>query len=231
MVPSNHQPVATVFWPSLASTAQLTLHRISGPEQLIATMPDYTPTWTEPLPGQPPTLSPAEAQLAQAQQLAKARLTEAQKKQNHIVSEQKRREAIRAGFDQLASIVPGMAGQGRSEAVVLQATVEYMRQVVGKKQELVARAKAKGWSDRQIEEVYETALILKKNADAEERKTKGANKGNIVLPKAAQPEEDDDDGEEDGDNDDDEDEDEEDGGQHGDNDDARIAAPARYGRR
>ncbi|KXL42751.1 hypothetical protein M433DRAFT_349970 [Acidomyces richmondensis BFW] len=197
-------------------------------------MPDYTPTWTKPLPGQPPTLSPAEAQLAQAQQLAKARLTEAQKKQNHIVSEQKRREAIRAGFDQLASLVPGMAGQGRSEAVVLQATVEYMRQVVGKKQELVARAKAKGWTDRQIEEVYETALILKKNADAEERKIKGPKKDKIIRPQVGQPNDDDKGGNHDhyeneldggrrdeNDNDDDDDD-----------DDGRInAASARYGRR
>jgi hypothetical protein len=55
------------------------------------------------------------------------RLTEAQKKENHIRSEQKRREAIREGFDRLASIVPGMEGQGRSEAVVLDATVKYLR--------------------------------------------------------------------------------------------------------
>lgn len=51
------------------------------------------------------------------------RLTEAEKKQNHIISEQKRRQAIRQGFDRLASMTPGMEGQGRSEATVLGAAV------------------------------------------------------------------------------------------------------------
>ncbi|KAF2792037.1 hypothetical protein K505DRAFT_350891 [Melanomma pulvis-pyrius CBS 109.77] len=72
------------------------------------------------------------------------RLTEAQKKENHIRSEQKRREAIREGFDRLASIVPGMEGQGRSEAVVLEATIKYMREMVVERQQIIAAAQAKG---------------------------------------------------------------------------------------
>jgi heteromeric Ino2p/Ino4p transcription factor len=36
------------------------------------------------------------------------RLTDAEKKQNHILSEQKRRQAIRQGFDRLAAMTPGM---------------------------------------------------------------------------------------------------------------------------
>jgi hypothetical protein len=43
------------------------------------------------------------------------RLTDAEKKQNHILSEQKRRQAIRMGFDRLAAMTPGMNGLGRSE--------------------------------------------------------------------------------------------------------------------
>ena len=43
------------------------------------------------------------------------RLTDAEKKQNHILSEQKRRQAIRMGFDRLAAMTPGMHGLGRSE--------------------------------------------------------------------------------------------------------------------
>ncbi|KAK8208351.1 hypothetical protein IWZ00DRAFT_427162, partial [Phyllosticta capitalensis] len=58
----------------------------------------------------------------------KPRLTEEEKKNNHIASEQKRRQAIRQGFDKLASIVPGMEGQGRSEAIVLDATVKMLRE-------------------------------------------------------------------------------------------------------
>ena len=37
----------------------------------------------------------------------KTRLTEAEKKQNHIISEQKRRQAIRQDFDRLSTITPG----------------------------------------------------------------------------------------------------------------------------
>jgi hypothetical protein len=72
------------------------------------------------------------------------RLTEAQKKENHIRSEQKRREAIREGFDRLASIVPGMEGQGRSEAVVLEATIKYMREKIVERRKIIADAQARG---------------------------------------------------------------------------------------
>jgi heteromeric Ino2p/Ino4p transcription factor len=72
------------------------------------------------------------------------RLTEAQKKENHIRSEQKRREAIRDGFDRLAAIVPGMEGQGRSEAVVLDASLKLMRDKIVQRREIIAKAKAKG---------------------------------------------------------------------------------------
>lgn len=72
------------------------------------------------------------------------RLTEAQKKENHIRSEQKRREAIREGFDRLAAIAPGMEGQGRSEAVVLEATIKYMREKIMERQKIIADAKAQG---------------------------------------------------------------------------------------
>lgn len=66
----------------------------------------------------------------------KSRLTSEQKKLNHIESEKKRRDAIRAGFDKLADIVPKMTGQGRSEAVVLQHTVAYMRYLIAKREVL-----------------------------------------------------------------------------------------------
>jgi hypothetical protein len=59
-------------------------------------------------------------------------LTEAEKKKNHIASEQKRRANIRKGYESLCALVPGLQGEeeeeeeenkggtgGRSEAVVL----------------------------------------------------------------------------------------------------------------
>jgi len=87
----------------------------------------------------------------------KSRLTDKQKKQNHIVSEQKRRQAIREGFDQLADLVPGMQGQGRSEATVLQATVEYLRKLLGQKDKLRRIALARGMSEQEFESRYSGA--------------------------------------------------------------------------
>ncbi|KAK5121325.1 hypothetical protein LTR85_005491 [Meristemomyces frigidus] len=108
-------------------------------------------------------------------QADKPRLTDAQKKQNHIVSEQKRREAIRRGFDRLAEIVPGMEGQGRSEAVVLAATVEYLKKQVAKKEELKKKAKERGMSEREFERAYQGAvreLETAESGDDEEGKVK-----------------------------------------------------------
>lgn len=84
----------------------------------------------------------------------KPRLSEQEKKNNHIASEQKRRQAIREGFDRLSEIVPGMTGQGRSEAVMLQATVIHMKQQVEKKEELRALAKDLGLSEGDFEQLY-----------------------------------------------------------------------------
>lgn len=47
-------------------------------------------------------------------------LSEAQKKANHIASEQKRRHNIRVGFDQLTDIVPTLSHCHRSESLILQ---------------------------------------------------------------------------------------------------------------
>jgi hypothetical protein len=47
-------------------------------------------------------------------------LSESQKKANHIASEQKRRQNIRIGFDQLIDIVPSLNHGNRSEALILQ---------------------------------------------------------------------------------------------------------------
>jgi len=73
----------------------------------------------------------------------KPRLSEYEKKANHIASEQKRRQAIREGFDRLTELVPGLEGQGRSESVVLNKTVIYMREQLEERKRLV----------RQIEEL------------------------------------------------------------------------------
>jgi heteromeric Ino2p/Ino4p transcription factor len=74
----------------------------------------------------------------------KPRLTEEEKKQNHIASEQKRRQAIRDGFDRLCELVPGMEGQGRSEGLVLKRTVEHMREQMEQRRQLVQEREARG---------------------------------------------------------------------------------------
>ena len=84
----------------------------------------------------------------------KPRLTEQEKKNNHIASEQKRRQAIREGFDRLAEIVPTMSGQGRSEAVMLSATVTYMRAQLARKDALKEMAAKLNVSDGDFEQMY-----------------------------------------------------------------------------
>ncbi|KAI9309531.1 hypothetical protein BJ944DRAFT_154185 [Cunninghamella echinulata] len=63
-------------------------------------------------------------------------LTEEEKKANHIASEQKRRQNIRMGFDQLIEYVPTLNRGNRSEAIILQKSVEHIRQLIMEKNEL-----------------------------------------------------------------------------------------------
>jgi heteromeric Ino2p/Ino4p transcription factor len=59
-------------------------------------------------------------------------------------TEQKRRQAIRDGFDKLCELVPGLEGQGRSEGLVLNRTVEYMREQLEVRRRLVQEREARG---------------------------------------------------------------------------------------
>lgn len=76
----------------------------------------------------------------------KPRLTEQEKKNNHIASEQKRRQAIREGFDRLTELVPGLEGQARSESVVLKKSVDFMRQSLEERKRLVKEIEELGGS-------------------------------------------------------------------------------------
>ncbi|KAK4503476.1 hypothetical protein PRZ48_004391 [Zasmidium cellare] len=103
---------------------------------------------------------------------AKARLTDAQKKKHHIESEKKRREAIRLGFDRLCGIVPGIEGMARSEAVVLQSTVQYMREQIAEKERLTNIAVQQGnWEKNNVDNVYrETEKLIREREEAKENK-------------------------------------------------------------
>ncbi|CAI7611532.1 unnamed protein product [Penicillium discolor] len=79
-----------------------------------------------------------------AQDKDKPRLTDQEKKSNHIASEQKRRAAIREGFDRLTELVPGLEGQGRSESIVLQKTVDFIHVKLQERHDLIAEIESKG---------------------------------------------------------------------------------------
>ncbi|SAM04421.1 hypothetical protein [Absidia glauca] len=63
-------------------------------------------------------------------------LTEAEKKANHIASEQKRRQNIRMGFDSLIDAVPTLNHGNRSEALILQKSIEHIHYLISVKNEL-----------------------------------------------------------------------------------------------
>jgi hypothetical protein len=112
------------------------------------------------------------------------RLTEAQKKENHIRSEQKRREAIRDGFDRLASIVPGMEGQGRSEAVVLGGAIKLMREKIMEREGIIASAKEKGVDTTGWElekETLEACERHMKRTLAEEQQMGNGNRNGVEM--------------------------------------------------
>ncbi|KAI8987144.1 hypothetical protein BDB01DRAFT_702605, partial [Pilobolus umbonatus] len=68
-------------------------------------------------------------------------LSEDQKRANHIASEQKRRANIRVGFESLVEIVPTLSTGHRSEALILQKSVEHLRQLIDNKTELKEKAR------------------------------------------------------------------------------------------
>ncbi|KAE8350129.1 hypothetical protein BDV28DRAFT_139746 [Aspergillus coremiiformis] len=92
----------------------------------------------------PTASSSKQAGASGAQDKEKPRLTEQEKKNNHIASEQKRRAAIREGFDRLTELVPGLEGQGRSESIVLRKTVDFIHMKLQERQELIAEIEHRG---------------------------------------------------------------------------------------
>lgn len=57
-------------------------------------------------------------------------LTEEQKRTNHILSEQKRRNLIRQGFDDLCSLVPGLRGGGFSKSAMLTQAADWLEELL-----------------------------------------------------------------------------------------------------
>ncbi|CZS87993.1 hypothetical protein WAI453_000384 [Rhynchosporium graminicola] len=72
---------------------------------------------------------------------AKARenLTEDQKRENHIKSEQKRRTLIREGFEEIGELVPGLRGGGFSKSAVLVMAADWLEDLIKGNEELQRR--------------------------------------------------------------------------------------------
>ncbi|GJD01745.1 BHLH family transcription factor [Colletotrichum higginsianum] len=66
-------------------------------------------------------------------------LTEAQKRENHIKSEQKRRTLIKEGFDDLCELVPGLKGGGFSKSTMLTMAAEWLEDIMKGNDELRAQ--------------------------------------------------------------------------------------------
>ena len=71
-------------------------------------------------------------------------LSEVQKSTNHKDAENKRRNAIREQFTELSNLVPGTEGQQRSEHLMLQATVDFLKEQTMKARELEQEITAHG---------------------------------------------------------------------------------------
>ncbi|KAI1337714.1 hypothetical protein F5Y15DRAFT_151955 [Xylariaceae sp. FL0016] len=63
-------------------------------------------------------------------------LTDAQKRENHIKSEQKRRGAIKEGFDDMSDIVPNLKGGGYSKSTMLNIAGEWLEALLKGNEEI-----------------------------------------------------------------------------------------------
>jgi hypothetical protein len=67
---------------------------------------------------------------AEAAKANRENLTEDQKRQNHIMSEQKRRTLIKEGFDDLNGLVPELKGGGHSKSAVLELAAAWLEGLI-----------------------------------------------------------------------------------------------------
>ncbi|KAI1056451.1 hypothetical protein LB507_001980 [Fusarium sp. FIESC RH6] len=74
--------------------------------------------------------------------LSRENLSEEQKRENHIKSEQKRRTLIKEGFDDLCELVPGLRGGGFSKSTMLAMAAEWLDDLIKGNKALEAQAAA-----------------------------------------------------------------------------------------
>ncbi|PWY71658.1 hypothetical protein BO70DRAFT_365061 [Aspergillus heteromorphus CBS 117.55] len=68
--------------------------------------------------------------LSQGPKAARENLTEDQKRNNHIISEQKRRNLIKEGFEDLCRLVPGLKGGGFSKSAMLTQAADWLEEIL-----------------------------------------------------------------------------------------------------
>ncbi|KAI9844562.1 MAG: hypothetical protein M1837_005521 [Sclerophora amabilis] len=71
-----------------------------------------------------------------AQRVGRENLSEDQKRSNHILSEQKRRNLIKQGFDDLCELVPELHGGGHSKSVMLFHAADWLEDLLLRMEEL-----------------------------------------------------------------------------------------------
>ncbi|GAB0142682.1 hypothetical protein EsHS_00003223 [Epichloe bromicola] len=69
-------------------------------------------------------------------------LSEEQKRENHIRSEQKRRTLIKEGFDDLGDLIPGLKGGGFSKSATLNMAADWLEHIIQGNKVLAAQAGA-----------------------------------------------------------------------------------------
>jgi hypothetical protein len=79
------------------------------------------------------------AAAASASKAARENLSEEQKRENHIKSEQKRRALIKDGFDDLHELVPNLKGGGFSKSAVLIMAADWLESLLKGNEELRRR--------------------------------------------------------------------------------------------
>jgi hypothetical protein len=75
---------------------------------------------------------------------ARENLTEEQKRENHIKSEQKRRTLIKQGFIDMEALVPGMKGGGFSKATMLTMATEWLETMMRGNEQLKEQLRTMG---------------------------------------------------------------------------------------
>ncbi|GAB1313332.1 hypothetical protein MFIFM68171_03542 [Madurella fahalii] len=78
----------------------------------------------------------------------RANLTDEQKRENHIRSEQKRRDLIKDHFNDLGAIVPALKSGGYSKAAMLNLSADWLVEVMQANERLMERVRAKGGTVR-----------------------------------------------------------------------------------